>query len=129
MLRHTHIHITWLLVAVMMTLVGARFFLDVSPVEVGYLIGQKASLIGIQVGVLPNDQKTIALRLQQKELALAEKERQLEARQNSAGASPELVITQNKVLATLLAAIALLFTLIVLNFYLDWRRRKSHHEL
>lgn len=79
--------------------------------------------IGITASVSPNSINTLAQRLQEKELKLQESERELE--QKEAALREQTERNNNGVLTYLYIVGGILLSLILVNFYFDYRRRNS----
>ena len=86
-----------------------------------------ATVIGMSVGVPPNEVNLLAQELQKKELALTERERALDTREREIRAVVlEETAKGNRItLYVIFAITTLLVLLIVINFYLDMVHRKS----
>ncbi|GEM_PF-3257628 len=88
---------------------------------------QLAFLVGTSVSVLPNEVNTAAERLKEKEAALGEREQAVQEREeNKTGAegagTARDPATKSSFVPIVLAGVVL-FVLIALNFYFDYRRR------
>lgn len=94
----------------------------------GFSLGPKefarefVAAVGASAGVLPNEYNTLAQSLFQKETEVNQRERALAEREAE-------VMREGSRKDTLLISLALsvgflLMVLILLNFYLDWKRRK-----
>lgn len=82
---------------------------------------QGASVIGVGAAVPPNEYNVLAEELRRKEAELAEREAALRG-ETRPDASDER--KHDPLLAISLAATLILFALLLLNFYLDWRRER-----
>jgi len=96
--------------------------LGANPVNVSQFIGGKLGrAVGMSVSIPDNPFNKLALQLKEKEDELNAREKELSAREadlneQRANASPWLI--------GLYAGIAILFFLIIINYYLDYRRRR-----
>ncbi len=120
---------TWILVVVIALALVSAVFTErgVSPFAVGrYLMAEIGSTIGVNVAVPPNPFNTLAEQLKSKEVALAEKEQAL-TRQGAALESRAQAEErgERRTLGYAAAVGGVLLALISLNFYLDYRRRKT----
>jgi len=117
-----------LLFLIVTVLVSMQVVFKANPIDISrYFIAQIASSIGVTVGVPSNPFNTLAQQLQEKESVLIEKEKEIKQKEialqeqtkgESAG--------QKRTLLYILFGGALLLSLIALNFYLDYRRRRSN---
>lgn len=100
--------------------------LGLNPIDVGKLIkGKMGEAVGMSVGVPENEYNKIAAQLEAKEKSLLEKERELK--------NLELEITRSYkgnewVIIFLSIGIVVLFILVGLNYYLDYKRRKREYR-
>ena len=109
-----------LVVFIVAASLGMRVVFRVNPVAIGqYLVAQVGSTLGITVSIPPNPFNMLAQQLAEKEKELGQKEATLEAQTN------EKQKSQNKILISIGALGSILFALIALNFYFDWRRRRK----
>lgn len=105
-------------------LVGFFFYVGANPVSVGKFIGAKFSrAVGMSVSVPENPFNKLALQLKEKEDRLNNMEselnqREIEMAKNASSSQAKLIIGMG-------AGLILLFILIALNFYLDYRRRQQ----
>ena len=99
---------------------------NASPIVIGkYFIAQVGSAVGVTVGVAPNPFNTLAQQLKEKELALADREKELQQEEAAFGKKiDKKLATQNKIFLYLLIVGGILALLVLLNFYLDYRRRR-----
>lgn len=119
MSKPTIILLTLFLIIVALVLMQVTF--NASPLAISiYLLAQ----IGVSVSVEPNPFNTLAGQLQEKEEALLEKEGNLIERENFlTERTMEGRSKKNSTLIYLLAVAGVLLILILLNFYLDYRRK------
>lgn len=82
-----------------------------------------ASSVGMSVAVSPNQYNTLALQLQEKDKQLTEKERELTAKELEIQNKENLQVMWQGWLILLVGSV--LFFLIALNYYLDYRRRNQ----
>ena len=108
-------------------LVLAALFLHVvagqSPSAIGrYLLAQ----VGLNASAPPNQFNILAQQLKNKERTLAEKEQAL---QEEAALLQEKALQEARTTRHLLIGGGALLALILLNFYMDWRRRKATEKI
>lgn len=112
---------------IILPLIVFQVALNVSPIAIGqYFIAQIGSGIGVSVSVPPNPFNALAQQLQEKEETLLEKEINLVERENLLTERIEEGRNKNDKTLNYLSIIGgVLLTLILLNFYFDYRRRNS----
>jgi hypothetical protein len=96
----------------------------INPVNLSEFLGAKfGQAIGMSVSVPENPFNKIALQLQEKENSLNQREIELNKRADelSAGKSD----SQNPLITYLMLGIFVLFILVLANYYLDFKRRKT----
>lgn len=103
---------------------GFLVLLGLNPLDVGKLVqGRITQAVGMTVGVPENKYNKVAAQLTEKESRLNEKEKELTVledklldsyRQNS----------QKKIMIFMALGIVALFVLVLVNFYLDYKRRR-----
>lgn len=100
---------------------------DASPMAIGrYLVAQVGSAIGVTVSVPPNPFNTLAQQLKEKESALSDREKKLQAKESALETEINKgQSNQNKTLIYLAAVGGILLALILANFYFDYRRRRA----
>ena len=76
----------------------------------------------MSVSVPENPFNRLALQLKEKEERLNQKEIELSEREKDLR---NIKSGQNRLVTGLLVGIVILFGLVILNYYLDWRRRKK----
>ncbi len=106
-------------------LISFLSILGADPISVSKFLGAKMGrAVGISVtaGVPPNPFNTLALQLKEKEERLAQKEVELNKREEELSRVSNL---QTKLIWGMFAGIIVLFLLILLNYYLDYQRRKN----
>lgn len=81
----------------------------------------EASVIGVGAAVVPNEYNILAEELKRKEAELAEREAALRA---GTANTPLATRERDPLLVVSVAAAIILFALLLLNFYLDWRRER-----
>ncbi len=82
-------------------------------------LSQIGAVVGVTTSVEPNQYNTLAEQLKNKEEALAQRERGLQASESKTIASSQKT---DRLLQYLLGISGVLLILILLNFLLDWRR-------
>lgn len=109
-------------------LVSFLYTVGVSPIDYSRYIGARfSSAVGMSssASVPENPMNTLALQLSDKETKLAQKENELNKRE--AEIESAKYVLQNKVIWGMIIGIIILFILILINFFLDWRRRKTKY--
>lgn len=104
----------------------AGFFvtLGMNPVDVTMFFGAKlGSAVGMSVGVGENPVNKIAKQLKDKETELNQKEYDLLIREKSL--ADNTIARQRMLIIVMAVGIIILFILVTLNYYLDYRRRKD----
>jgi len=98
---------------------------QVNPVDIiKYLGAQAGSTIGVSVSVSENPFNTLAQQLKEKEIKLQEKEKELLKKETAL--KKENISSQGKIILSLISGLLIiLFILILINFYLDYKRRKE----
>lgn len=101
------------------------FFLNINPADLGTFLGTR---IGEAVGTTINKASVADNPINKLALDLSKKEKELNRYEELLNEKEEeieenSILVGNKVLITMAAAIGVLFGLIFLNFYLDYRRR------
>jgi len=96
----------------------------VNPFDItGYLVAQVGSSMGVSMSVSENPFNTLAQQLEEKEAQLQEKEEALEQREASSG-SRDFSEEGRIILWLISGLLIILFILILLNFYFDYKRTK-----
>ena len=100
----------------------------VNPFDItGYLVAQVGSSMGVSMSVSENPFNTLAQQLEEKEAQLQEKEKALE--QKETGLGGQIFPSFDKIILGLIAGLLIiLFVLILLNFYFDYRHRKFQRD-
>ena len=116
------------LLVIIAMLVSMQAVFDASPATIGkYFVAQLGSVIGVTVNVPPNPFNTLAQQLEEKELALGEREKELQQKEVLFQEETSKERSgQNKLLLFLLALGGTLLVLISVNFYFDYRRRSGY---
>lgn len=115
------------LIFTLIVIVGLVVFLTASHVKLAFFGETMLAQVGVSVGIAPNPYNTIDAQLNQKSAYLDERQAYLDAEQaalassTAAANSPE----GNPFLLYLTIAVAGLATLVILNFYFDWRRGRK----
>jgi len=90
---------------------------------VKYFVAQVGSEIGVSVSVPPNPFNQLAQQLEEKEISLLEKEKELEQKEAELS-EKNISERENRFLFLILGGgILLVLILIILNFYLDYRKK------
>jgi len=105
-------------------IVMAFFYqLGLNPVDLSKFIGAKVgSAIGMTISVPENPINKLALELKQKEAGLNEREQDLNEREKALAKASAL---NDNLYIFMGGGIIVLFILVLMNFYLDYKRRKS----
>ena len=104
------------------------YTVGVSPIDYTKYLGARFSSavgIGSTASVPANPMNTLALQLKEKESKLDTREMQLDKRELDL--KSESSILQNKIIWGMIVGISILFILILLNFFLDWHRKKTRY--
>jgi hypothetical protein len=97
----------------------------VNPVDiVKYFGAQVGSAIGVSVSVEPNPFSQLAQQLKEKEIQLQEKEKILAQRETELR-DRDFLGGGKIILGLISGLLIILFILILLNFYLDYKRRRK----
>jgi len=100
------------------------FELGLSPIDITKFAGSKiGSAVGMSVGVAENPFNKLALQLEEKEKILEEKE--IELNKKEAELNKESILDNDSLLLFSAGGILVLLVLILINFYLDYKRRKQ----
>ena len=106
-------------------IVNFLFIAGLNPVDIGKFIGAKlGSAVGISTSVPENPYNKLAKDLRDKEDELDLREQELFEKEKALGSGGQkdfLVIAMG-------AGIIVLFTLVLLNYYLDYKRRKNEEN-
>lgn len=103
-------------------------YVGISPMDVGRFIGAKfSSAMGVNsyAQIQPNPFNTLALQLKEKETRIITKEKAVDQREYDLIRAASL---QNKIIIFLTIGIIVLFVLIVINYYMDYKRRRSERN-
>jgi len=110
-------------------LISSLYSLGVNPMDLGKFIGAKFTYaIGVSTStsVPANPFNSLALQLQEKQKMLDQRERDLNQKEvnlNSGG-----LLSQRALLYLLISGVVVLFVLILMNFYFDYRRRHNTNK-
>lgn len=100
------------------------FELGLSPVDISKFVGSKVGLaVGMSVGVAENPFNKLALQLEEKEKKLEQKEVELSLKEKEL--NKEKFFDNDKLLLFSAGGIIILFILISVNFYLDYKRKNK----
>jgi len=101
----------------------------VSPFEYSKYLGARFSSavgVGSSASVPENPMNTLAMQLKEKQDDLNIREKQLDKRE--ADIESANYILENKLIWGMLIGIIVLFLLIIINFILDWRRKRGNKK-
>jgi hypothetical protein len=108
------------------------FYLGLSPIGIGRYIGAQfgAAITGesatnISVSIPPNPFNMLALQLKDKEDKLNDRQKGIDQRESDLIRAASL---QSKLIWILLIGIIILFILIVINYIMDYKRRKAEKK-
>ncbi len=100
------------------------FELGLSPVDITKFVGSKVGLaVGMSVGVADNPFNKLAMQLDEKERKLEQKEEELSKREEAL--NKEIYSGNDILLLFSAGGIIVLFILISVNFYLDFKRKNN----
>ncbi|MCK4539735.1 hypothetical protein KAU09_01110 [Candidatus Parcubacteria bacterium] len=105
-------------------IIGFFVVAGLNPIDVGVFLGAKiGSAVGMSTSVAENPFSRLAFQLSEKEDRLNQKEKELNEREKSLDKHNK---TEDQTLLFWLMAggIMVLFILIILNYYLDWKRKR-----
>lgn len=117
--KNTSITVSILACAILFIALSFYGNLSLGPKEFARELG---AAVGASAGVLPNEYNTLAQSLLQKETEVNQKAAALAVRE--AAVMQQGSEKDTKLVFVVLSVGVLLLILILLNFYLDWRRRK-----
>lgn len=101
-----------------------QYITDINPLSIGkYFVYQLVSVIGVSVSVPPNPFNTLAQQLNEKENTLIQKEKELQEKESIIAEGKES--RQNRTILYAAGGGGILLALVLLNFYLDYRRKKD----
>ena len=111
----------WFLVLIV---VGFLYVVGLNPVSISVFLGAKfGSAIGMSINIPENPFNKLAAQLKDKEEELAQKENELLSREQ---AIAKKTISQQRIIIIMLGiGITILFVLVIINYYLDFKRRKG----
>ena len=108
-------------------LVSFLFVIGLNPVDMSVFLGSKlGQAVGLTVSVPENPVNKLALQLKEKEDSLNSRELALNERE--AQIDKQLQAQYNPVVIALASGIVVLFVLILVNYYLDYRRRRKKNS-
>ena len=108
---------------IFLVLIIIAFFtvIGINPVDVSKFVGSKIGrAVGMSISVPENPFNKLALQLKEKESQLAVREKELAAREQELNKTGN----QDTLIWLLITGIGVLFVLIFLNYFLDYRRKK-----
>lgn len=98
-------------------------FLGANPLDIGKFFGAEFShAVGMSVSIPENPFNKLAVQLKEKEMKLNERELMLNNRENEISSTDKL---QNRIIYAVGLGMVLLLILIVVNFFLDHKRRRD----
>lgn len=123
MIHKTVKHIHRFRVYFLAFIIVAFFYqLGLNPVDLGKFVGAKmGSAIGMSISVPENPINKLALELKEKEAGLNDREKELNDREKELARTGAL---NDNMYLFMGGGIVILFFLVLMNFYLDYRRRK-----
>lgn len=102
-------------------------YLGLNPLSLGRYFGAEIGMaVGMNVGVAENPFNKLALELRNKEEKLNKKEEELRNREEELSTPTK---KQDRAMLFMAIGIWVLFCLIIFNYYLDYRRRKSMSKI
>ncbi len=107
-------------------LVSFLFSVGINPIDIGRFFGAKFSNaigVGAQASIPPNPFNTLALQLEEKELMLRQKEKEIAFKEDQVVSTSNLL--QSKLILLLIGGMIVLFFLIIFNYFFDWKRRRQ----
>lgn len=108
--------------------IGLFYYAGLNPIDIGQFLGAKmGSAVGMSMSVPENPLNRLALELKEKEETLDLRENQLKQREDDLNA--QKMDAQMKLIIVLSIGVAALFILILINYYLDYKRRKNNFTL
>lgn len=116
--RKTPINGSVIICAILFVVLSVYGNLSLGPKE---FVRELGVAVGASAGVLPNEYNTLAQALLKKEAEVNQKEAALSLRE--AAVLRQGREKETKLIFVVLSVGALLLVLILLNFYLDWRRK------
>ena len=104
--------------------VGLLYVVGLNPASISVFLGAKfGSAIGMSINIPENPFNKLAAQLKDKEDQLAQKENELLSREQ---AIAKKTISQQRIIIIMLGiGITILFVLVIINYYLDFKRRKG----
>ena len=103
-------------------IIGFFYQIGVKPVDIGKFIGAKfGRAVGMSISIPENPFNRLAMQLQEKEDRLTQREKELDEREKELGKKSFLSDNTGLLMA---GGIILLFVLVLVNFYLDYRRKR-----
>ncbi|PLX27090.1 hypothetical protein C0583_05090 [Candidatus Parcubacteria bacterium] len=119
-----HIH-KWRLGFLLLFSVVFLSYLGLNPIDLSKYFGASfSSAIGMSVGVPDNPYNKLASQLKEKEEMLNARENALNEREASIGGT----LSDETLIMIMGSGIILLFLLIIINYYLDFRRNKKQRR-
>lgn len=124
MLKHTVslIHRLRILFLIVIT-VSFMFVLGLNPIDISVFIGAKmGEAVGMKISVPENPFNKLAAELKEKENRLSEREEELNDRELAL--ARQTIAEQRTLIMVLAIGIVILFFLVIVNYILDFRRKK-----
>jgi hypothetical protein len=117
------------LLFLLIIIVGFFSLIGLNPINITEFLGAKfGQAVGMSVSIPENPFNRIALQLKEKENNLNEREAALSAKEKQISQT-EIGGGQNNLMRVLIVGIIILFILVIVNYYLDYRRRKRENIL
>lgn len=108
-------------------IIGGVFILSGVAAQKNFSFEKLLGQVGVVVGVAPNPYNTLDAQLNQKQAELDQQQADLAAREAALASTsaPTALAQSSPAIWYLAAGIFFLAFLVILNFYLDWRRSKK----
>jgi len=103
--------------------------IGINPINVSQFFGAKlGEAVGMSVSVPENPFNKLALQLEEKENSLNVREVELQKREQNLDSGGVPIDGQKNVIVLLMVGIIVLFILVLVNYYLDYQRRKTDNK-
>lgn len=109
-------------------IVSFFYVIGINPVNTSQFIGSKIGrAVGMSVSIPENPFNKLAVQLKEKEEILNQRENELN--QKAEELNQKSKNTQSPMIIALMIGIVILFLLVLINYYLDYRRRQTENTL